>query len=155
MHELPNKREGKFMQILNQLLSLILLILLVAVPIAEAQLINYQRRNEQLQDARQSRQSTTTTTQSSEKSVKPAKQLPMWMRVIPPAKTKEEVRYDVNRDGQLQSAEVKILLRDTVNMVESKGAVKIESEVLKEYDEDKDGLIERREVDRIKSDVAN
>jgi hypothetical protein len=143
------------MRIFKQLFTLTLLMLWANVQTAEAQLINYKRRGQQPQNVQEDQKRKPSVSPSANKSAASEKQLPAWMKILPPAKSKEEVRYDVNRDGQLQSAEVKILLRDIVDMVEKKGGVKIESEVLKEYDQDKNGLIDRKEIEHIRNDVNN
>ncbi len=109
---------------------------------AEAQLINYNRKNKML------RQATTGTPVQEQDD----KDMPGWMKEMPRAKDKLEKEYDVNRDGYLQTAEVKILLRDVIQEVNDRGGVEVTSDILKEYDKNRDGLINKFELDKIKSD---
>ena len=77
-----------------------------------------------------------------------------WMKTEPAVKNNVERRYDINRDGKLQTAEVKILLRDVVDEVESKGRYSVyNSDVLVEYDTNKDRIINSFEADEIRKDV--
>ncbi len=75
---------------------------------------------------------------------------PKWVVTQPPVKTDIERRYDINRDGKLQLAEVKIYLRDTLDVIDEKGGITINSDILKEYDKNKDGVISRYESTKIK-----
>ena len=75
------------------------------------------------------------------------------MRTAPQVKTDNERTYDVNRDGKLQPAEVKIYLRGIIEIVEKKGGFTVNSDILKEYDKNKDGLISRIEVQDLKRDT--
>jgi len=77
------------------------------------------------------------------------KELPQWMKVEPKAKTKIEKMYDVNRDGKLQTAEVKVYLREVLNQIDDKGGYTIDSDILKEYDQNKDGVISRYEAEAV------
>ena len=75
---------------------------------------------------------------------------PKWMITEPVVKTETEKKYDINRDGKLQLAEVKIYLRDTLDVINEKGGITINSEILKEYDKNKDGVISKYESIKIK-----
>ena len=79
--------------------------------------------------------------------------VPEWMIEEPKVTNKIEDAYDVNRDGKLQSAEVKILLRDVLDQVKEKGGFTLNMGVLKEYDKNKDGFISRLEAEEIIKDV--
>lgn len=79
--------------------------------------------------------------------------LPAWMIELPLAKSKTEKKYDVNRDGRLQKYETKIYLRDVLDTVDEKGGYTLDSDVLKEYDKNKDGFISRLEAIEIKNQV--
>ena len=105
---------------------------------ASAQLINYGRRSRFIR---------TTDVNQSEES------LPSWAKELPEPKSAEERRYDINRDGKLQSAEVKIYLRGVLERVESRGYVSVTTDVLREYDKNKDGVINMTEIDLIKEHV--
>ena len=75
------------------------------------------------------------------------KDLPKWMKVEPKVSSKTEKAYDVNRDGKLQTAEVKVYLREVLNTIDDKGGYAIDSNILKEYDKNKDGVISRYEAE--------
>ena len=77
----------------------------------------------------------------------------MWMRQAQPATTPTEKKYDTNRDGILQTAEVKIFLRDIIQIVDAKGGYTVDSNLLKEYDKNRDGLISRTEIIDVKADA--
>ena len=79
--------------------------------------------------------------------------IPDWMVEDPKVIDKAEDVYDVNRDGKLQSVEVKILLRDVWTQVKEKGGYTVNMNILKEYDKNKDGLISRLEAEEIARDV--
>ena len=85
----------------------------------------------------------------------PAATIPLWMQTPPQVKTAIERVYDVNRDGKLQPAEVKIYLRSVIETVDAKGGLTVNSDILKEYDKNKDGLISRIEVLDLKRDAQN
>jgi hypothetical protein len=78
---------------------------------------------------------------------------PNWMITVPVAQNDVEKGYDINSDGKLQTAEVKIYLRDVVDEVDTKGFKAVDSGVLKEYDRNQDGLISAAEADKIREDV--
>ena len=120
------------------------LILLLGVSLAEAGLINYERRSRMLKGGG-----------GAAPAAGQEENLPQWMKTMPPVNNRTERRYDVNRDGYLQTAEVKIFLRDVVDQVEQRGGVEVISDILKEYDKNRDGIINRYEVTDIKKDAAN
>lgn len=77
-----------------------------------------------------------------------------WMRREPRVTNRVEERYDINRDGKLQTAEVKIFLRDVIDEVQDKGRYSaLNSDVLKEYDKNKDKMINKYELTEIIKDV--
>jgi hypothetical protein len=114
--------------------------LIFLATISRAGLINYQRRNNVL--------SLTAKTKAEREAIWAA-----WMRELPKVQNSAERRYDVNRDGVLQTAEVKIFLRDVIAEVEDKGGLLITSDILDEYDKDGDSIIERQELELIRSHV--
>ena len=71
--------------------------------------------------------------------------LPSWMENLPRVQNKVEQSYDVNRDGILQTAEIKTYLRDVLEAVEQKGGFLVDTPLLKEYDQNKDGIVSRLE----------
>ena len=66
--------------------------------------------------------------------------VPDWVDNLPRAKTEQEKRYDINKDGILQIAETKIFLRDVLNVVDQKGGYTLDSDILKEYDKNRDSI---------------
>ena len=66
-----------------------------------------------------------------------------------------EELYDINKDGNLQSDEVKSFLKDVSAAVEKKGNFTISSEVLKQYDKNNDGLISRNELSDIETYIGS
>lgn len=121
--------------------------LLMSIFDAQAGLINYGRRNNPgaPAPARGGAQA---------KAVAPAA-VPAWMKTPPGVKNAAEKVYDVNRDGKLQPAEVKIYLRSVIETIESKGGFTINSDVLREYDKNRDGVISRYELPDLKRDAAS
>ncbi|MDP8264954.1 MAG: EF-hand domain-containing protein [Candidatus Aceula lacicola] len=109
-----------------------------------AGLIDWERRNRYLKDKQQ---------ELGSEGVLSEDALPEWMRKEPRVKTKDEKRHDINRDGKLQPAESKVYLRRVIRKVENGGKVVSTSEILKEYDKNKDGVITQTEVIEIRGDV--
>lgn len=111
-----------------------------------AQLINYDRLKK-VQERK--------TAGATAAKVAPAPEIPMpaWRKTMPKVTTKAEQPYDVNNDGKLQPAEVKIFLRDILDEIDKKGGILISSPVLKEYDTSGDSIISRYEAEKIKQDV--
>jgi hypothetical protein len=112
------------------IVSLAALFLLGAFQPVFAGLIDYDRRNR--------------------RSATAGEDAPEWWKTEPDVKNKLERRYDTNRDGKLQTAEVKILLRDVVDEIETKGRYSVYStDVLREYDKNRDRVIDKTEVEGI------
>jgi len=79
--------------------------------------------------------------------------IPGWVTSAPIVKSKIEQKYDTNRDGKLQTAEVTIFLRDVLDIIEEKGGYTIDSDILKPYDKNKDGVISRKEATTLQEQV--
>lgn len=62
-----------------------------------------------------------------------------------------EDAYDSNHDGYLQKAESNELLANVVGVVEKKGSLKVDSDLLKKFDVNNDGLIGTSEVAAIQA----
>ncbi len=103
-----------------------------------AGLINYERVNR----IKAGRPASSPTATAAEKA---SADLPGWMKTMPNAVSAAEKTFDVNRDGKLQTAEVKVYLRDVLDTIKEKGGYTIDSDVLKEYDRNRDGVISRYE----------
>lgn len=80
---------------------------------------------------------------------------PQWKQNLPKVVTREEKRYDVNHDGYLQSAEVRVFLRDVAEEAQASGAVKIDSDILKEYDSNMNGEIDPQEAQKVIEDTRS
>ncbi len=89
------------------------------------------------------------------KDEKPAVPTPFWVKDLPKVTGKREKRYDINRDEILQTSETKIFLRDVVAEIVDKGSANVfDSALLKAYDKNKDGIINKFEVEEIKQDLS-
>ncbi len=138
---------------MNRLLQVSLFLVLAsvfAVSLAQAGLINHERRNRNAGGA-----AANTGTGKPAPAPKAAAAMPSWKTIPPVAASKVEQRYDTNRDGKLQTAEMKILLRDVVDNVEAKGSYTVNAAAVKIYDKNSDGIISRNEIDDIKRDTQN
>ncbi len=80
-------------------------------------------------------------------------ELPKWITEPPVVKGSTDRKYDVNNDGKLQKSEVTILLRDVLDIVEEKGGYQVDSDMLKEYDKNRDGLLTKVEAIQIREHV--
>jgi hypothetical protein len=120
----------------------ITILTVIMVQAASAQLINYGRRNQFINGSTDSPKSDDMT-------------VPQWAKETPKVTNNSERRYDINRDGLLQSAEVKVMLRDVIETVEDRGSVVVYSDILKEYDKNKDRYITAAELDKIRQDAQN
>ncbi len=78
---------------------------------------------------------------------------PAWLKGEPKVTSKIEQEYDINRDEKLQSAEVKVFLRDVLDQIDEKGGYTINSDILKEYDKNRDGVVSRYEAEAIRKQV--
>ncbi|HOW34798.1 MAG TPA: hypothetical protein PL155_00070 [Candidatus Omnitrophota bacterium] len=78
---------------------------------------------------------------------------PFWAKGDTKVTTKEEEAYDVNNDGKMQKAEVKIFLRDNLDEIDKKGGVTVSSPILKAYDKSGDGVVSRLEAEKIRQEV--
>ena len=127
-----------------KLFSVFLMFTFVFVNASYSQLINHNRRKKGTGSGR--------VAASAKTPVKPV-EVPQWMRRAPRARNSQEKRYDKNRDGRLQSNEVKKFLADIIDVVESRGAVSVSSDILKIYDVNRDGVIRKSELSGIKADI--
>ncbi len=113
-----------------------------------AQLIDYSRLEQirrQRHQAQEEAERTGRRPQGKEES-----EYPEWLIIPPRVKNSTERRYDVNRDGRLQSAEVKVYLRNVLDQINRNGGMLIDSDVLSEYDKNRDGIIDREEAQEIR-----
>lgn len=114
--------------------------------IAEAGLINYNRRNGDVTNAGAAPARTRSTSYG--------RRGPAWEARAPKADNRTEQRYDINKDGTLQPAEVRMFLREVVDFVESRGGMRINSEILREYDSNGDGVISQSELGQMRDHIG-
>lgn len=107
--------------------------------IGQAQLINYGRQSKFLK--------------STNPDLTEEEAIPKWARDLVEPQNDEERRYDINEDGLLQTAEVKVYLRAIIRRVAERAYVNATTDILREYDKNKDGVINSYEVDLIKEHV--
>ncbi|MBZ0165669.1 MAG: hypothetical protein K8I00_02600 [Candidatus Omnitrophica bacterium] len=132
------------------------LIMVMAVSISDAQMINYQRRNTK-GEARAATKKVMTSTRAAAKKInyygndfKQDKTIKK-SQGEPLVTNRVERLYDLNRDGLLQPDEVADFYKDVVSSVRNKGDFQVSSELLRNFDENKDGRISRYEI----QDIAN
>jgi len=104
----------------------------------QAQMINYERRNKNLGKA-------TAPAPAAKPYTPPAAMSPM-------VNNSTERRYDANRDGRLQTSEMKRFLADVLLQVQRSGRYVIDSDLLKKYDANGDGIIGRYELNSLRED---
>ncbi len=131
--------------------------------LADAQLINYNRRSKEAVTPAQEKTAPAPVkvkkVQRKEKKArygrtakveKKTKQTINVLDANPKVSSRIERIYDVNQDGSLQRDEVSEFLKDVVSSVERRGEFSARSELLKKFDNDEDGLISRAEIPGIK-----
>lgn len=128
---------------------------------AQAQLINWERRNQRqtnelgkagggesrAQKADSSRGSSQTTASRQSATLREM------LSSEPFVTSRVERIYDTNRDGRLQKDELTEFLGDVVSSVERRGSFTVSSELLRKFDTDEDGMISRHEILDIKADL--
>lgn len=78
-----------------------------------------------------------------------------WAVTLPKVEGKIEQYYDINRDKILQTSETKIFLRDVAAEVLEKNSFNVsDSLLLKAYDKNKDGVINKFELEEITKDLS-
>ena len=131
------------------LFSVLLIFTCVAAHVSYAQLVNYDRLRRRIKLKGGAPLGEVKTDEEQEDAV-----IPKWVETWPWVTTRLERKYDINRDGKLQTAEVKIYLRDTVATIEKKGGIIINSDILLEYDINEDGVVSLKEIARLKKDAG-
>ena len=135
------------------IVAVLSVLIFVVTPDGYAQLIDWSRRQGTPPAAPASapvRQRAVST--PSQPTVAPTRQ-PGWLQTAPSVSSRTDRRYDVNRDGKLQSAEIKVFLRDVIDQISRRGSYKVDSQLLEEYDKNNDGIIDRSEVRDLVGDV--
>jgi hypothetical protein len=97
--------------------------------------------------------------QKASQTPKATENLPQWMQVEPTLKTEDEKKFDANRDGRFQPAETKVYLRRSYQEIQDNAGANMagkdvrDSDVLKEYDTNKNGIISKSESEKMKKDA--
>ncbi len=107
----------------------------VSSQVCFAQMINYNRRNKNAASASKT---------------PPAPAAPAAASM--PAAAKEEA-YGMNENKADQPAENNVLLKDVVAAVNKNGSYKVNSDVLKKYDKNNDGIISKAEAKALEADI--
>jgi len=125
--------------------------LLISATKSLAGLVDWEARNRYLKAQEEA-------AKNSPQDAKVSTELPRWMQVEPNVKTQDEKKFDVNKDGVFQPAETKVYLRTVYQQVQDGSGKNVtgkdvqNSEVLKEYDINKDGMISKTEAEKMKKD---
>lgn len=125
--------------------KILFLVVLVVVALfateSFAQMINYDRLNKRRGTTPPTPPKTGTLQAQSSQAT-----LPTWLVTPPKVTSKIEESYDINRDKKLQSSEIKMFLRDVVDEINDKGGYTVNSDLLKQFDKNKDGIVSRLEL---------
>lgn len=62
-------------------------------------------------------------------------------------------KYDANKDGYLQPAEARQMLKDRYSVLAAKPNPKVNDEIEAYYDKNNNGYLEKAEVDALKKDI--
>lgn len=120
-----------------------LMVLAVFIQTAQAQMINYKRRNR-----------TTGGAPAVSASGAAAETAAAWKTKLNKVRYRAELKFDADRDGYLNRAEVTAFLRDVIAEVQDNGTMRINSAILQEYDKNGDNRIDRYEVRDIMRDIS-
>lgn len=120
-------------------LTLFLLLALIAAGTSSAGLVNYNRRNRNAGAAPQ------TVTESSVKTYKGTGGQAV--------KSLTDKKFDVNRNDTLEPSEIRAMLNSIVREVGSKGEARVESDAVRVYDRNGDGVISTTELSKILQDL--
>lgn len=122
----------------------------VSAQSAQAQMINYNRRNKNQLDSSK-KFSAPKTIQYTNTRKDLAKQASA--QTDPAVTNRVERLYDLNRDGFLQKDELKDFYKDVVSSVKNKGKFQVSSELLKNFDANSDGQITLYEINDISDQI--
>ncbi len=140
--------------------TMIFVFALAAVPVCEAQMINYKRRNQRQNATVVQKKSPGTAARNAQ-----TDKINYYRGDFSPsAKTEQqsdnprvtnrvERLYDLNRDGYLQPEEVNDFYKDVVSSVRNKGSFQVSSDLLRNFDANQDGRISRYEVGEISNQI--
>ena len=138
---------------MKRVLSFLMVFLFIGVHFAQAQMINYDRRNRNTEAVKQIPQSQTTTTTSKvdrySRYTAP-KTVEETVEEVPRATNSFEQSYDKNEDGKLQKSEVQSLYQYVIQTIARRGSMRVNSDILKPFDKDEDGVIKRNEISYLK-----
>jgi len=130
--------------------SAVIVFLFMLTNMCYAGLINYQRRNRRMGGG--GGEDAPAAAPVRGRRIMDEESLAGWMKKLPVITWRDNRklrRYDINRDNKLQTAEVKVYLRDVMEKIQAKGGYTIDSTILKEYDRNRDGVVSRYEARKI------
>ena len=129
------------------LMAAVIILSLFAVQSAQAQLIDYNRRNRYNNQGQNTTGPATTPRTSAATSQTNSSSTGFQVQ------NRFERKYDLNRDGKLEGEELTKLFADVVKEVEDDGRSVVMSDILEKYDANGDGYISRYEATRIVQDM--
>jgi hypothetical protein len=130
------------------LIAGLVLISFVYVPLTEAGLIDYDRLNRREKPAAAAKRP------APRRSAKAVDNRPEWKKTTIWVNNREELRYDANRNRRLEISEIEDFLKYVMQQVRRRGSFYVmNSDVLKMYDTDNDGKIDRYESRKIDADL--
>ena len=118
--------------------------------VSDAQLINQARRAKRLGSTTNANPPADKASSANAQAEKP---LPFWVETPPKVTMKDEEKYDLNKDGILQTSEAKILLREALAVIRDKGGITVNSGILKKYDKNRDNIVNKYESADIEADL--
>jgi hypothetical protein len=140
----------------NIIIVTLFLLFVFLIHSGHAGMINYNRINKNKGTTTTTQAATTTsqTTTPTTSSYGMTTTTPGWKTKLIVVMNRAEQKFDANNDGYLQRSEVVAYLQDVVKQVQSKGSLKINSDILAEYDKDGNKSIDRYEATDIMSDIG-
>ncbi|HQO58452.1 MAG TPA: EF-hand domain-containing protein [Candidatus Omnitrophota bacterium] len=130
------------------LVMAVIFLFFISVQAAQAQLIDYSRRN------RYNNPGQNATNQNTRaRTPAPAPKTASSAAKVFEVQNRFEKKYDLNRDGKLQGEELKKLFSDVVKEVENDGRSVVMSDIVEAYDANGDGYISSYEVRRIMQEI--
>ncbi len=135
------------------------IVLAVFVEVCQAQMVDYKRMHRRYPAGAKPAAAPAKATPA-QPAAQPAVQPAAATAAVPPSAatghkvvSASERKFDLNKDGILQPAEVNGFLQEVSRIVDGSGGYTVDSDLLKPFDVNKDGLISRYEVKAIKDTI--
>ena len=143
------------MKKVSTLLSFILLMGFISCNLAEAQMINYKRRNgnQKVKAVKKGKAIQKKAKKNNNRYQNRPKMTAKAESMDPKVTNRVERLYDLNRDGALQKTEVNDFYKDVVSSVKNKGTFRVSTDLLKQFDANDDGKISRYEIKSIADQI--